>query len=166
MKHFILIFTLLYSILSFAQVTNPDGTSSYSGECALHMDYIDKGFTEGKTIQPYKLLAISGFWEARRAYYSLSKNTIQMMRDTADAHGADKLNIQELMFYYDDVKVFKINLDYYGAPTKELTVLSYGVGGGNGGYAFFEGSSSRSYNLVGLTFDGDVSHCDSRYTFK
>ena len=170
MKIKLLLILSLISINSFAQVneymTNPDGTSNYIGNCALHMDYEGRGITIGKTVVKAFEFYSSDKEEVKNFYNSLPETAKTLVKVVSREEGSLGSKEEEYMAanYFDDFRAFEIKLDLWGAPKSKLTVVDYGVGGGNGGFMFFE-ENNGVYKVVAKSFDGDLLQCDDEYTF-
>lgn len=168
MKYLLTSFLILLSSSVFSQdySENPDGTSSYIGNCSLHMDYIGSGLELGQTIQEeIEGILTNDIEVAQNFYNSLNPLTKKIWKQVAAESGANTDDLLDLVFYFDDFEMFEIELKYYNAPVKELLVVDYGVGGGNGGFIFLE-LSEFGYEVVGSTFDGDILQCNTEYEFK
>jgi len=169
MKFTLLTLLSFLSLAAFAQdmeyMTNPDGTSQYIGSCALHMDYKGKGLEVGKVVvDSFDYISFNED-DIEDFYNSLSPLTKELAKLVADTDGYfDGDEEYMLAGYYDDFTAYEVTVELWGKSKTKLTVVDYGVGGGNGGYMFFE-NDSGVYKLVGQNFDGDLLYCDDNYTF-
>lgn len=172
MKKIFITLTLLIPIYASSSnsipeyATNPDGGRTYIGSCALHMDYIERGLTMGDEIAPY--IEGGNKENAKKWISNIPYASRDVIRLTAKEMNDEYFNgsLLDIVASFDDLKIFELKLNYYKAPAEKITVVSYGVGGGNGGYAFYELLENKKFKLVGLTFDGDIVSCDERYIFK
>lgn len=148
-------------------MTMPDGTTQYIGNCALHMDYEGRGITRGKTVvEEFEFYSFDDA-EVEEFYSTLSPIAKKLTKIVSLQDGSYNKEEPEYMVAnnFDDFEAFEVKLDLWGTPKKKLTVVDYGVGGGNGGFMFFE-NDNGDYKLVGNSFDGELLYCDEGYTFE
>jgi hypothetical protein len=122
-----------------------------SDECQLGSDNSQVIRTIIKTVYPVDTYSQSD--EAtRQIYYSYPREARMLMNYVAiDLHGFEFDSIKDIMFYFDDFNAFVIK--------GNITVVDFGVGGGNGGYVYLD----SNHKLLAEYFDGDLLFCDAKY---
>ena len=151
MKFFV--FFVLISINIFAADDyryNDDGSSSYVGSCILHEDYENIAFSS-KEIIPYTNYPTNDFFNKipkllkKLAYYTHSQEIAPYMSSETDLEGFDDIS-------FDFV---------YLKTSKNIYIrVSYGVGGGNGGYDTYDVTDMDNIKVVTRTFDGELLECN------
>ncbi len=136
---------------------NDDGTMSYIGPCTLHEDY-ESILYSTRVVVPYTEYPSK---ELIRALETVDPAKFKMLKVAAnlEEYNEDEVNIYEALSGFDDISFDNVFNESFG----QLQRLSYGAGGGNGGYMTFEVKSDNSIKMVASTFDGDVLYCDSKY---
>lgn len=132
---------------------------AYSYECQLHDGLEGESYYVDEIVQPY-------FYPYEVSFMDIKPETLKLMMFTAKYEGMWSENdpFSELMGYYDDFKVFRIKLNIeIGNVPENIIVVSYGVGGGNGGYLYIDESN---YEVLSSTFDGDQLECDQRFAIQ
>ena len=141
---------------------NTDGFSrgGYVGECLLHEDYQGVEYTAVEVV-PYINDPSKSFLEnLKPPFAELIKRTCQYESFCLEYHRYEKEWEED--GYFDDISIDVILFPRWKTGT--LYRVSYGVGGGNGGYMIFSitpdsGSQPEGITLVASTFDGDLLNC-------
>ena len=114
MKSALMLFLSIFSICSFAQefeyMTNPDGSSQYIGNCALHMDYEGKGISKGRVLVEKFFSDFYNDEQALAFYKSLSPVTKNLLELTSMHDGYSTGTGYKLLRYFDDFHAFELNL--------------------------------------------------------
>ena len=154
-----LIFIFVFLIISnsiFASddyMTTSEGYYVYIGSCILHEDYEEKKF-ESVEVIPYRNNPTLDFL---MSLSPVEKKMVEFFYDKELRFGEEgPMDVD----YIDDISFDDIQIK---GSNKLLKRISYGVGGGNGGYMTFEVSKDQEIKLVTHTFDGDMLFCDSKY---
>ena len=137
--------------------TDEDGVTIYIGDCKLHEDYENKKY-KIKEIVPYTSYPSSEFVR------SLSKLNQELIRAVYDVELAPYL---EMDFWldldessFDDISIDEVKLH----NSKEtLYRVSFGVGGGNGGYITYRALADNSLEQLARTFDGELLECSQEF---
>lgn len=156
MKTIYLISILMISssiIASDDYITTNEGYLEYIGSCILHEDY-DRKKLEVEEIIPYRN---NPSLEFLISLPPVEKKIVEFFYDKELRFGEEGPMDVEFIddISFDEVKIIKSH--------KVLKRISYGVGGGNGGYMTFEILKDQEIKLVAHTFDGDMLYCDSEY---
>jgi hypothetical protein len=164
MKTLISLLTLiiLTTLAQAEYVDNPDGTVTYVGSCLLHEDY------DG--VQ-YRSVDLTDYFD--RPSITILDGLTPLQKDLVivtigelayDFH----LVLNEQDYLFDDIQLMQIIPTSSSLANKgPLYRVSYGVGGGNGGFLTFElkaivevpGKTHHHFSLLSSTFDGDVLSC-------
>ncbi len=146
------------------------GGSVYIGKCSTHEDFEGKYFTERKVIQEY--ITPDSLTEAQiqSLFNKLGLDLIRAIFREAnleDFRSEGESDVEVFAQYIDDISVKTIN--YPLDPSLNLVSVSYGMGGGNGGYFIFnkvDGFTGVSYEMLSSTFDKDLQFCDKKVWLK
>ncbi len=155
MKFFILFLLLMISNQGFASDyrTNEDGTVTYIGKCLLHEDYENVKFKVTEVV-PYTEYPTNEFF----------KKLTPLQRKLAIFVYNQELNFDEEQSIdlegFDDISFDIIHLQNIKGL---LYRVSFGVGGGNGGYMTFLVSADGVITLAAHTFDGELISCDDEF---
>ena len=120
MKNLALILALIFmtSTPSNAQehedeyTTNPDGTSSYIGNCVLHLDYLGKGIEKGTELAP--TILYRGEEETRAFLKELSNEVRDLIRATAKVINPERAEatLTKIVQSFEELSIFELKLNY------------------------------------------------------
>lgn len=129
---------------------NEDGTYTYIGKCILHEDYQNINFTINEVI-PYTETPSNEFFTKIPTIFKMLATFVYN-----DEVGPYQDSTEFDLEGFDDISFDLIKLK---DTESILHRVSYGVGGGNGGYQIFKVDSTGKAKLLASTFDSDVTFC-------
>lgn len=133
-----------------------------SEHCIFRPDKIDKAIDIIDTIQDYYEPQYGLKSDQRiKEFYTLHPLAQKALKKMYQIDNNYSSSMYELLGYLDDLELTWAKLKV--ASGKDLLVMSYGVGGGNGGYHYFEIDQYESLKLVASSFDGDMEYCLKSY---
>ena len=135
------------------RINNEDDIKTYSGKCILHEDYENINF-EVNEIIPYIQYPTKEYFNNLN---SLQKNLVLFVYEEENEEQGDLNNLEG----FDDITFDTIQLKNENSPL--LHRVTYGVGGGNGGYMTFLVLSIDNFILLARTFDADIVYCHSDF---
>jgi hypothetical protein len=164
MKKLILATTLLLTIFSTNSaladsdyMTTDDGYYVYIGSCSLHEDYEEKKF-QIKEIVPYTNYPNSEFIKSLPLVQQELIKAVYAVELEPYLEGDFWADMDDMGF--DDISIDEVVMN---GSTEVLYRVSYGVGGGNGGYMTFRVNKDQSFELLARTFDGELLECSIEF---
>lgn len=165
MKH--LIAFILLTNITFATEDyrdNADGSTSYIGRCQLHEDYADELYTV-EEIQ--KSVSDPGI-EYVKSLSELKQEIVLFAIGDVGYINGDEISSDLKIPFFDDITIQEIHFKDAKFNEQKIFRVSYGAGGGNGGYLTItltgkiaiNGKTHYLFKKVGHTFDGDLEFCD------
>jgi hypothetical protein len=156
MKMFLASVVLLSSLSTFAEYReNEDGSLSYIGKCLLHEDYEGVKFDSTEVI-PYTNYPTNEFFSKIPKIF---KRLATIVHDVEVGPYQD--DVEYDLEGFDDISFDLIKVKN---SNETLYRVSFGVGGGNGGYQTFSVQNIKDIQLEASTFDGDLLECSEKFT--
>jgi hypothetical protein len=164
MKTIITILTLLtvnnsFSYESFDKeyITNDEGYTVYVGDCKLHEDWENKLYSV-KEVVPYTSYPSADFVRSLTTVHQELIRAVYNEELGPYLDGDFWTDLNE--FSFDDISIDEVTL----SNSKEVLYrVSYGVGGGNGGYTTFRVKKNQKLEALSKTFDGELLSCSSEF---
>jgi hypothetical protein len=168
MKHliaFILLTNITFATEDYRE--NPDGSSSYIGRCMLHEDYENELFT---------VTEIKEYESDPKLAYLNTLNELQLelvlfaLGDLGFFENGET-TIDDKMHFFDDITLQEIKMIDNKFKNEKIYRISYGAGGGNGGFLTVKlntkltlnGKTHYLWQKIAHTFDSDVENCGYYY---
>jgi hypothetical protein len=162
---FILLTNITFALEDYRD--NADGTSSYIGRCMLHDDYADDLYTVTdieKTVSDPGMDYVSSLTDFKLALVLFAMGDLGHF-DLED------MTVDSGYPFFDDITLQKVSFKDVEFKKQKIYRVSYGAGGGNGGFLtvvlnttlIVNGKTQYLFKKVGHTFDRDLEFCD--YSF-